>query len=98
MVSEVVRHCTDMPEGHTAEMSKLGLSITYGIDLSPQLNVVGVIRGQVIVQLQGDVAVMQGTGTHIGVVLCKLVAALGGQLGVVHAATFLFKHSLYVPL
>jgi hypothetical protein len=70
------------------------LPIPYGIDFSPKLDVVGVIRGEVIVQLQGNVAVMQGTGTHIVVVLCKLVSALGGQLGVVHAATFLFKQSL----
>jgi len=89
-----VRHCTDMPDGHTAEMSKLGLSISNGIDLSPQFDVVGVICRQMIVQLQGDMAVMQCTGTHVCVILFELVAALGGQVRVVHAATFLFKHSL----
>jgi hypothetical protein len=87
-----------MPEGHTAEMSKLGLSIPYGIDLSPQLDVVGVICRQMIVQLQGDMTVMQCTGTHVCVIVPKLVGTLGGQLSVVHAATFRFKHSLYVPL
>jgi hypothetical protein len=45
---DLALQCTRV-EVHHADKSKLGLSIPYGIDLSPQLDVVGVIGGQVLV-------------------------------------------------
>ena len=72
------------PVGFTADKSKLGLSIPYGIDFSPQLYVIRVILWQMAVQLQGHMAVMQCTGTHVCVIFPELVAALGGQFSVGH--------------